>query len=181
MIDRGLFGCSLSYLYGLHLAYGGSERSTFECVVCSTVQSSLSNTKSLCCYAYTPTIQGLLLRQGEKMSYTPVLLQGILRSLNGIVCKGVKSSTLKYHGYFESCSTRAQHVAQRHPAVLQDDVGCGRGSDTQLVFFLSQGKSWVWHGDKECTNTLQIWRAEAGQGVAEKEKDNDLHGNKIAQ
>ena len=60
----------------------------------------------------------------------------------------------KYHGNLESGTTRAQHVAKWYPAVLQDDVGCGRGSDAQLVLLLPQRKPWVWHGDQERTDAL---------------------------
>lgn len=62
---------------------------------------------------------------------------------------------LHYHGDLESSTTRAQHVAQRYPAVLQDDVSGGRGFDAQLVFLLPQRKSGMWHGNQERTDTLQ--------------------------
>lgn len=61
----------------------------------------------------------------------------------------------KYHGNLESTPTRAQQVAQWYPAVLQDNVSSGSGSDAQLVFLLPQRESWVRHGDQEGTDTLQ--------------------------
>lgn len=42
----------------------------------------------------------------------------------------------KYHGNFESGTTRAQHVVQRYPAVLQDYVSGGGSFDAKLIFFL---------------------------------------------
>lgn len=72
-----------------------------------------------------------------------------------LLCSSVWNA-LKYHGNLESSTTRAQHVAQRYPAVLQDDVSGGRAFDAQLVFLLPQRKPGVRHGDQERTDTLQI-------------------------
>lgn len=60
-----------------------------------------------------------------------------------------------HHGDGEAGATRPQHVAQRDPAVLQDDVGGGRGSDAQLVLLLAQRKPGVGHGHQEGADTLQ--------------------------
>ena len=46
----------LPYLYGLHLADGRSEGCAFVCVVGGTVQSGLSNAKSLGGDANPPTV-----------------------------------------------------------------------------------------------------------------------------
>lgn len=59
------------------------------------------------------------------------------------------------HGDFESWSTWAQHVSQWYPAVLQDNISSGWGPDAQFVFLFPQRKPWVWHGDKESTDSLQ--------------------------
>lgn len=64
----------------------------------------------------------------------------------------------KYHGNLESGTTRAQHIAQRYPAVLQDYVSSGRSFDAKLIFFLPQRKPWVWHGHQERADTLQTQR-----------------------
>ncbi len=64
----------------------------------------------------------------------------------------------KYHGDLEPGTSGAQHVALRYPAVLQDDVGGGRGSDAQLVLLLPQRKSWMWHRDQEGADALQTRR-----------------------
>lgn len=61
----------------------------------------------------------------------------------------------KYHGDLKSGATRAQHIAQWYPAVLQDYVRSGRRFDAQLIFLLPQRKPWVWHGDEERADTLQ--------------------------
>lgn len=67
----------------------------------------------------------------------------------------------KYHGDLESSSTRAQHVSQRYPAVLQDYVSSGRRSDAQFVFLLPQREPWVRHGDQERTDPLHTQKEPA--------------------
>lgn len=46
--------------------------------------------------------------------------------------------TRSHHGNSEAHSQLSQQVGLGYPTVLKDQVGCGRGSDSQLVFFLSQ-------------------------------------------
>lgn len=43
-----------------------------------------------------------------------------------------------YHGNFEAHSWLPQEVRLGYPAVLKYQVGSGRGSDSQFVFFLPQ-------------------------------------------
>lgn len=86
---------------------------------------------------------------------------------------GVTGSTwtqplCKYHGDLESGSARAQHVPQRYPAVLQDDVSSGRRFDAQLVFLLPQGEPRVRHGDQEGTDTLQTRKTKSRKSKTRK-------------
>lgn len=72
----------------------------------------------------------------------------------------------KYHSNLESSTSRAQHIAQRYPAILQDYVGSGWSFDAKLIFFLPQRKSRVWHGDQERADTLQPQRVRNWKQIA---------------
>lgn len=65
------------------------------------------------------------------------------------------SCAWNYHGDLEAGPARPQHVSQRYPAVLQDDVGGGRRSDAQLVFLLAPREARVRHWDQERTDPLR--------------------------